>query len=527
MIGGANVKKIVIHIQNNILYFSYKSGKSIREDLMNTNIISDSEIVFSDDYINQNKNLVIPFFKELCDMNQIDTITFQNSELAFSLIELFKNIKIRTIKIKKEETLPYSLCEKIPVIKSVKELHCYSIANYLLDYLDKYKIKVHSNAELLTISNFMSQNNLKSYTDIYYKKQITIYQKLTEEDKEDLTNFFKLNHYLRMIHLQVLYLEDLKYIASLLENFRLKRIIIKLYENISNLEQVEYLKNLNKKFKKAKISVELVYSKEYIENNLMKQISLNTLKLCGVILIAMIVGTISYIAYDNYSSLQEVTAIQEEVQKIIAKNEDEIEIPPIKEELTIKNKYIASLLSINQDVVGYLRVNNTNVDYPVVLGQDNKHYLDKNLYNQEDKNGWIFMDFRNSDKILNDNTIIYGHNRYYSDIMFGSLKNIIKPEWYNNEENMIIEFDTMYESMKWRVFSIYTLPKTSDYLKVSFSSQESKKAYIDMVKNRSVKDFGTEVTTDDIFLTLSTCNNYDKRLVLHAKLIKEEQNSNL
>lgn len=524
MIGGANVKKIVIHIQNNILYFSYKHGNTVRDDLMNTNIISDSEIVFSDDYIEQNQTLVIPFFKELCTMNHIDTLTFQNSDLAFFLIDLFKNLKIRTIKIKKEAPIPYLLCEKIPTLKSVRELYCYSIANYMLDYLDKYKITVKSNAELLTMSCFMIHNNLKSYTDMYYKKQITIYQKLKEEDKEDLNNFLKLNQYLRIIHLQVLYLEDLKYLAELLETYRLRRIIIKLYANISNLEQVEYLKNMNKKFKKDKISVELVYSKEYIENNLMKQISLNTLKLCGFILIAMIVGTISYIAYDNYNSLQEVTAIQEKVHEIIAKKEEDIELPPEKkqEELTIKNKYIASLLSINQDVVGYLKVNNTNVDYPVVLGQDNKHYLDKNLYNQEDKNGWIFMDFRNSDKILNDNTIIYGHNRYYSDIMFGSLKSIIKPEWYNNEENMIIEFDTMYETMKWKVFSIYTLPKTSDYLKVSFTSKESKQAYIDMVKGRSVKDFGTEVTTDDIFLTLSTCNNYDKRLVLHAKLIKEE-----
>ena len=518
------MKKIVVNIQNNALYFSYKHGKTAREDLMNTNIISDSEIVFSDDYILQNQNLVLPFFKELYTMNQIDTLVFQNSDLAIFLIELFKNLKIRTIKIKKEETIPYSLCEKLPVIKTLRELYCYSIANYMLDYLDKYKIKVISNAELLTMSNFMIKNNLKSYTDIYYKKQITIYEKLKDDDKEDLNSFIKLNHYLRIIHLQELHIEDLKYLSNLFDTYKLKHIIIKLYANITSLEQVELLKSINKKYKKQKIMVELVYSKEYIEDNLMKQISINTLKLCGFILILMIVGTISYIAYDNYSSLQEVSAIQEKVHQIIAKTEDsKEEIKEIDDEYTIKNKYIASLLSINQDVVGYLKVNNTNVDYPVVLSKDNKYYLDKNLYNEEDKNGWIFMDFRNSDKILNDNTIIYGHNRYYSDIMFGSLKNIIKPEWYNNEENMVLEFDTMYESMKWRIFSIYTLPKTNDYLKVSFTTPEAKKAYIDMVKGRSVKDFGVEVTTDDIFITLSTCNNYDKRLVLHAKLIKEEQ----
>ena len=67
--------------------------------------------------------------------------------------------------------------------------------------------------------------------------------------------------------------------------------------------------------------------------------------------------------------MQEVSKIQEEVAKKIEKSDDiDIEeVVPKDEEFTIKNKYIASLLSINKDVVGYLRVNNTNVDYPVVI----------------------------------------------------------------------------------------------------------------------------------------------------------------
>ena len=52
------MKKIVIQIQGNTLYFAYKRNSLIREDLMNTNIISDSEIVFSDDYILENKKII-------------------------------------------------------------------------------------------------------------------------------------------------------------------------------------------------------------------------------------------------------------------------------------------------------------------------------------------------------------------------------------------------------------------------------------------------------------------------------------
>ena len=83
------MRKIVISIQNNALIFSYKTSQVIREDLMNTNIISDSELVFSDDYILQNQKLVIPFLEELCEMNSIDTIL----KLKLELLKL-KNKKM-------------------------------------------------------------------------------------------------------------------------------------------------------------------------------------------------------------------------------------------------------------------------------------------------------------------------------------------------------------------------------------------------------------------------------------------------
>ena len=114
---------------------------------------------------------------------------------------------------------------------------------------------------------------------------------------------------------------------------------------------------------------------------------------------------------------------------------------------------------------------------------------------------------------------------YYSGVMFGTLHKVLYSNWYNNEDNLTIEFDTMYESMKWRIFSIYTIQKTSDYLQVSFETPEDKLAYIKMEKNRSIKNFNVEVTENDYLLTLSTCTGDNDRLVVHAKLIQEEQNN--
>jgi len=527
MIGGVKfMRKIVISIQNSTLIFSYKTSQAIREDLMNTNIISDSELVFSDDYIIQNKKLVLPFFEELCEMNSIDTISFQNNNLANFLIDLFTKIKIRKVKVKKQENATFELCEKLIQKKGIKEFECFNLPSFLLEMLDNKGIKVITHSEIFYISPFMQQNEMNDYSKIYYQKKIKFYHKLNDEDKDDFFSFLKINHYLKLISMMEFYRGDLEFILESLKTFRVKNVYIEIHENITIQEDFIYLRELNKKYKKEKIEIGLVYSENYLQENLMKQITINTLRLCGFLLACFLIGIVGYVSLNNYHSLKEVSQIQQEVKNAID-NSDNIALPPdiIEEEFTIKNRYIAALLSINPDVVGYLKINNTNVDYPVVLKDDNKYYLKKNLYNEDDQNGWIFMDYRNSDKILNDNTIIYGHNMYYSGVMFGTLHRTLNYSWNSNPENMILSFDTMYESMKWQIFSIYTIPKTSDYLKVSFETPELKDAYISMTKGRSIRNFGVDVTSSDYLLTLSTCTGDNERLVIHAKLIVNTESS--
>lgn len=523
------MKKIVILIQNNTLFFTYRKSGPIREDLMNTNIISDSELVFTDDYIKENKKLVLPFLEELCEMNHIDTLTIQNNELAIFITELFAKLKINKIKIKKQENMTYTLCEKLLKMKYLHEVECYSIPEFMLELLDNHHIKVTTHSEIFYLSSFMSQNGLTDYSKIYYTKAIKIYNQLTEEDQEDFIAFLKINKYLKIISLMKFQKKDIEFILENLKRYHFKNIYLELHENITKENDYLYLKQLNKKYAKSHLEIGLYYSDEYLKDNLMKQIIINTLKLCAIIITCFIIGMVGYVSVDNYFAMQEVSAIQENVKETMQNTED-IELPETDDDnLVIKNKYIAALLSINKDVVGYLKVNNTNVDYPVVISDDNKYYLNKNLYGEDDKNGWIYMDFRNSDKYLNDNTIIYGHNMYYSGVMFGTLHRVLNSSWYNNEENLNIQFDTMYESMTWRIYSIYTIPKTSDYLKVTFKTDEEKQEYIDMTKNRSIKDFQVEVTTDDKLLTLSTCTGDNDRLVIHARLNTntEEQDPNL
>ena len=174
---------------------------------------------------------------------------------------------------------------------------------------------------------------------------------------------------------------------------------------------------------------------------------------------------------------------------------------------------------MNTDVVGWLKVNETNIDYPVVQSSDNNYYLNHNIYNEEDKNGWIFMDYRNNNYELDTNTIIFGHTMYYSGVMFGTLSNTYKKSWYSNPDNLTITFDTIYERNQYQIFSIYKVPKTTDYLTTYFENDDEFNDFINLIKGRSIEDFGVEVNPGDKILTLSTCSTYTERLVVHAKLI--------
>lgn len=179
----------------------------------------------------------------------------------------------------------------------------------------------------------------------------------------------------------------------------------------------------------------------------------------------------------------------------------------------------SELKLINSDVKGWIQVNGTNINYPFVQAKDNKYYLthsfDK-LYNQA---GWVFLDYRNNIQSLNKNTIIYAHGRL-DTTMFGSLKNIVKSNWYNNPNNYVIKLSDEFENTLWQVFSVYYIESTSDYLQINFNNDNEYQEFLNKLINRSVFNFNTTINSTDNILTLSTCYNKTEKVVMHAKLIK-------
>ena len=129
------------------------------------------------------------------------------------------------------------------------------------------------------------------------------------------------------------------------------------------------------------------------------------------------------------------------------------------------------------------------------------------------------MDYDNNTTKIDDNIIIYGHNRYLNGVMFGTLNKTLYKNWYTNKENQIIKFDTLYGSYQYKVFSIYIIPTTSDYLETNFDNSKDKINFLNMLKDRSIYDFNITLNENSKIITLSTCQSDTTRLVLHAVLI--------
>lgn len=177
------------------------------------------------------------------------------------------------------------------------------------------------------------------------------------------------------------------------------------------------------------------------------------------------------------------------------------------------------LLKINQDVVGWVKIPNTPIDYPVVKTEDNDFYLHHNIKKEKSNAGTIFMDFRNEGKLKDKNTILYGHNMKDGS-MFKGLISYNKQEFFN--ENSIIEFSDLNNTIYWEIFSVYITDTDFDYLKTDFTTDGEYEKFLEDIHNKSSYDTGITVSKDDKILTLSTCTYEfeDARLAIHAKMIK-------
>ncbi len=178
------------------------------------------------------------------------------------------------------------------------------------------------------------------------------------------------------------------------------------------------------------------------------------------------------------------------------------------------------MLKQNEDTVGWIKVNNTNINFPIVKTNNNSFYLKHNFKKQYNSAGWIFADYTNNFETLDKNTLIYGHNRR-NNTMFSNLKSLLNPEWFNKDSNKYFYFCTKDSNYIAKIFSVYKINQNKLVLYNSFENEETFNNFITSISQKSIYDFNLNVSYEDNIITLCTCDNNNKfRIVIHAKLEK-------
>lgn len=523
---------IKIKFCGDVMYVSLL--EKINGNINTCKITENNEFIFSNDYLKKRLDTLQFYIDPIITKNHVSKVIISHKELLATIEKLLKLYPaIKELCIEEDNELTISEAKVIMNLVNINEIECYDISEKMYYSLfKKYNKKINLRSEILFESNLMKYNGINTSNMFYQVKKININNNIDECDKEELEYLLEHNQNLEKIVLKDYSDCIIKYLKPLLKEKNVSLSVL----NDSQLTESQFkcLKDLKKH---SKVQVEISYSKQYQHKNALKQLNLNLLRFCMILVVFVCVGFVSAERFIFEKDKQEIEKID------LSKYEEIIEERPseevVKEELTVHEEdalqegiqvvdpyyhsytqAFSELKKINSDTIGWLKVNNTAVNYPVVKTTNNEYYLNHAFDGSSNNFGWIYADYRSNFKQLNQNTIIYGHNVIGTNLLFSTLTKAIEPSWYNNNDNMIITFNTEQGNMKWQIFSIYLIPVTNDYLITSFNSPESFLTFVQKLKDRSVKKFGVEVKGNDKILTLSTCyKDSNNRVVIHAKKI--------
>lgn len=197
----------------------------------------------------------------------------------------------------------------------------------------------------------------------------------------------------------------------------------------------------------------------------------------------------------------------------------------------------AELYAANQDLVGWLHIDNTNIDTSVVHHPDDRNssdedlYLHHNFYGAYDKYGNAYLDAYNSGAYLDKNNIIYGHNMT-DGLAFAQLEKYYEIEGF--QDSPIIKYSTLFEDYYFKVYAVIVtngMPSGDNgylfsYITAHFASDENFESFIEALDERKLYDTGVDINKDDVLITLSTCSYEIKstqmgRLAIIGRLVRE------
>ena len=245
-------------------------------------------------------------------------------------------------------------------------------------------------------------------------------------------------------------------------------------------------------------------------------------KLTYIILIILIILATIYLVkyfYDMYKANRTSNILD-----TIEINENQI-----SDQVTERMLQVKTLKETNSDIVGWLEIENTKINYPVLQGEDNDFYMTHDYKKEYTKEGSLFLDKDYDWNLPSSNLLIYGHNNIGSTEMFADLLNYKEESYY--KEHPSIRFTTENEDAEYEIIAVfesrvYYKSEKNVFRYYYFINAENEEEYYEFVSNAkeaSLYDTGKTAEYGDQLMTLSTCayHTEDGRFAVVAKKVEK------
>lgn len=229
------------------------------------------------------------------------------------------------------------------------------------------------------------------------------------------------------------------------------------------------------------------------------------MKSIKILLLVLLLAILSFGLY----KINQIKKELDNAEKIKEELIELVEIPEVpSEELSFEVNF-DELKKINSDVIGWIVIEGTQVNYPIVQANNNTFYLSHSYDKKWNSLGSIFADYQSSNNFSDYNTFIYGHHTKNGS-MFGELYKYMNKEFYESHKSFNLY--TPDDNYLAEVFSAYVDSTKSDSYNQSFSSIKEFEDYINLVKEKS--NYDTEIEIDvskDKIITLYSCSHESNR----------------
>lgn len=307
------MRKILISLCNDTINFRYKIDKTREEKdltktLMNTNVISNDELIFSDSYLRNNVNIMSSFLSEIIKEKNISKLVIEEEDIVSLVLDITNSIKyITKLYIIPDVNIDYKIYEKLLQSGYLKYINCFEIPSFMLEKLCDNDVVVDLRCEIISISKFVYQNNLVNYTKLYYRKAIKIFEKFNETDLNDFETFCQINRNLKTIYIYDFDISMIEDIYKILEKTHKRNVKILIHQNLDNTKLIndfmKKLKLVNKALiKNCNSRLKIIYSLDYISKNFVKQLSITNIKICLLIIVLLELVVFISIKLNNYNT---------------------------------------------------------------------------------------------------------------------------------------------------------------------------------------------------------------------------------